>query len=218
MESKKSIAPLVVEAERVIRLAIKQFGLSVKPDEIIITIQSNMARGKKSAAYGWFARERWKHKKTVHEINLSAEFLTTDNEVGHTLLHELAHAENCKLGIKDNSGSQCHNKKFKVMAERLGMTIKERHPRLGYGLTTLGPIGEQFLKKIAFKRQLFGIIRREPSVRQKKGSRLIKCECLIPGCGYTVRTTKKWLDIAIPTCPREGHEGAPLEPEELDKE
>lgn len=31
------------------------------------------------------------------------------------------------------------------------------------------------------------------------GSRLVKVEC--PSCGYTVRTTRKWLEIGMPTCP-----------------
>ena len=33
----------------------------------------------------------------------------------------------------------------------------------------------------------------------KQTTRMLKCEC--PACGYTVRTTRKWLDIAVPTCP-----------------
>jgi hypothetical protein len=34
---------------------------------------------------------------------------------------------------------------------------------------------------------------------KKQGTRMIKCECEV--CGYTVRTTQKWLDIATPNCP-----------------
>lgn len=34
---------------------------------------------------------------------------------------------------------------------------------------------------------------------KKQGTRMIKCSCDL--CGYTVRTTQKWLDIATPVCP-----------------
>lgn len=34
---------------------------------------------------------------------------------------------------------------------------------------------------------------------KKKGTYLLKCAC--DECGYTVRTTQKWLDLATPTCP-----------------
>ena len=32
-------------------------------------------------------------------------------------------------------------------------------------------------------------------------SRLIRVECLEPGCGYTVRITRKWLIVGHPICP-----------------
>lgn len=33
---------------------------------------------------------------------------------------------------------------------------------------------------------------------KKQSTRLIKVEC--PSCGYTVRTTQKWLQVGVPTC------------------
>lgn len=39
---------------------------------------------------------------------------------------------------------------------------------------------------------------------KKQTTRMLKCEC--PQCGYTVRTTRKWLDVAVPVCPVHGHE------------
>ena len=33
------------------------------------------------------------------------------------------------------------------------------------------------------------------------GSRMIKIVCDADGCGYTVRTTRKWIDVGLPTCP-----------------
>lgn len=34
---------------------------------------------------------------------------------------------------------------------------------------------------------------------KKQSTRMVKCEC--EGCGYTVRTTRKWLEIGTPICP-----------------
>jgi hypothetical protein len=33
----------------------------------------------------------------------------------------------------------------------------------------------------------------------KQSTRMVKCEC--PDCGYTARTTRKWLEIGPPVCP-----------------
>lgn len=191
-----SITPLLTESERVLAEAIKHFGLTVQPAEIVCTIQT---RGKKNA-HGWYWQNRWQNGQPakLHEINLCAESLKV-KDMGETLLHELAHAENAKLGVKDCSGSQCHNKRFKAMAERLGLVVGERDKRYGYGFTELAEAGAAFLAKIAFKRELFELARLEASARKKVGSRLIKCSC--PACDYTVRVTRQWLDQGCPTCP-----------------
>lgn len=39
----------------------------------------------------------------------------------------------------------------------------------------------------------------DPNARKKQGTRMIKLVC--PETGYTVRTTKKWLDVGVPTSP-----------------
>jgi hypothetical protein len=31
---------------------------------------------------------------------------------------------------------------------------------------------------------------------------MLKAEC--PECGYTIRLTKKWADVGLPTCPTDG--------------
>ena len=39
----------------------------------------------------------------------------------------------------------------------------------------------------------------DPNARKKQGTRMIKLVC--PETGYTVRTTKKWLAVGVPTSP-----------------
>ena len=37
------------------------------------------------------------------------------------------------------------------------------------------------------------------------GSRYLKVVCEVPGCGYQVRVTRKWLAVGAPRCPIVGH-------------
>jgi hypothetical protein len=36
------------------------------------------------------------------------------------------------------------------------------------------------------------------SGRRKQSTRMLKLECT--NCGYTVRTTQKWIEVGLPTC------------------
>jgi hypothetical protein len=201
-----SIIPVIAESERVLAEAIKHFDLKVKPEQICLTIQS---KGRKQAL-GWFAPKYWSKAEKgvkpvgVHEINLSAEYLQAHN-MGETLIHELAHAENQVLGIKDcASNGRLHNKHFKSMAERLGLEVKPRDKSVGYGYTDLAEGAKSFLAKIKFDVAIFNAHRPGGGRQQAKpGSRLIKCEC--SECGYVCRTTQKWLDdVGEPLCPEHG--------------
>lgn len=188
---------MIQEAERVIVEAVKHFSLTVSPDQICVTVQS---KGRKQAV-GWFWPEKWQtdKKSTVHEINMSAECLQS-HDMGELMLHELAHAENNVLGIKDCSGRQ-HNKKFKAMAERLGLLVHARAKSVGYGYTDLADGAKTFLAKIKFDSAIFQAYRGGKAAKNGKvGSRLVKCEC--SACGYIVRTTNKWLEESgAPICP-----------------
>lgn len=190
-----SLAPLIAEAERCLHEAIKHFQLKTKPESIVFTIQT---KGRKNAL-GWFWASRWKTtaKESVQEINLSAETLRDCNP-GEVIIHELAHAENHTLGIKD-CVNNVHNKKFKSMAEQLGLEVKPRDKRYGFGFTDLGPAAKSFLEKIKFDHQLFKLNRLEPLSVAKAGTRLLKVCC--PSCEYTVRVTQKWIDVGLPVCP-----------------
>jgi hypothetical protein len=194
MNKEIGISPVVAEGNRVLAAAIKHFGLTVPPEKIILTIQS---KGRKNAL-GWFWSDSWKLKKeSYHEINLSAEHLHEHN-MGETLLHELAHAENCHCNIQDcDKTGRRHNKKFKVMAEKLGLTVAKAGS-LGWAFTDLAEPGKQFLDGINFDRSIFEMFRKG-ATKGKQGTRLLKCEC--PECGYVVRTTQKWLDVGVPSCP-----------------
>lgn len=190
-----SLAPVISECERLSAAAIKHFSLTVKPENLVFTVQT---KGKKNAL-GWFWADRWKNGKdsAVHEINLSAETLR-ECHPGEVIIHELAHAENQTLGIKDCSG-RSHNKKFKTMAERLGLEVKPRDKSVGFGFTDLGAGARVFLKEANYSPDVFSMNRLLPGKKQVGGTRLLKVECL--ECGYVVRVTQKWLDVGNPVCP-----------------
>jgi hypothetical protein len=103
-----------------------------------------------------------------------------------TLLHEGVHAAvGCACG---------HKGAFRKAALALGldgkMTATHAGPELRASLEALLPkLGKYPHSKL------------EPtkSGRKKQGTRMIKCECLV--CGYAVRTTKKWLEVGVPSCP-----------------
>lgn len=191
-----SITPLIEESNRVLGAAIAHFGLKVPLANITVTIQS---KGRKNAL-GWFWSSRWAKGEVVsHEINLSAEHLNEHN-MGETLIHELAHAENHHNEIRDcDKTGRRHNKKFKTQAEALGLIV-EKAGSLGWASTKLGTAAQLFLEDIAFDRSLFELFRAGAESKEgKAGTRMLKCEC--PDCGYVVRTTAKWLAIGCPTCP-----------------
>ena len=198
MKQHTSLAPLIEEAERTLREAIKFFALKTDPGSICVTIQT---KGRRNAV-GWFWAGRWvdnkkaKQSSAYNEINMSAELLST-HDMGELLLHELAHAENNTCGTKDCSG-RVHNKHFKSMAERLGLEVKPRDKSVGYGYTDLAQGGKDFLKKISFKRELFTSHRVTDGPKAASGGRLLKLEC--GGCGYVIRSTQKWIDTGTPTC------------------
>src|SRR5574343_787851 len=108
--------------------------------------------------------------------------------VASILSHELVHA--C-LGPGHGHGPE-----FKRLAVAIGlvgkMTATAAGPELAAHLATLcqaiGPYPHAELRE--------GPTADRP---KKQGTRMLKVEC--PSCGYTVRTTAKWLSVGLPTCP-----------------
>lgn len=102
----------------------------------VITIQS---KGRRSA-YGWFWDQTWKNGEADSrpEINISAEHLSrTAHNILETLIHEMAHMINAQRKIKDCNAAQYHNRKFKDVAESLGLTVQKDAAK-GFCMTSLG--------------------------------------------------------------------------------
>ena len=60
-----------------------------------------------------------------------------------------------------------------------------------------------------------GLLGTGPARPAVQGTRMIKCWCA--SCGYTLRTTRQWRNIATPVCPNSDSHGSGLEMEVEDK-
>ena len=111
-------------------------------------------------------------------------------EVCAILAHELVHAA---VGIKAHHGGP-----FKQVAEFIGLTGEMK-------ATVAGP---EFIENITPILESVGpyphaaLTCLNTSAGKTQTTRLLKLVCSDPECGYTVRTTKVWLESkGCPTCP-----------------
>lgn len=120
----------------------------------------------------------------INEIQISPE-IDDPEKVLHVLLHEMIHAS--------DNGESKHRGYFRRTAMALGLEGKmtatvpsdELKPKLVDLAVKLGPYPHAALN---------------PTARiGKQGTRMLKVVC--PDDGYTLRTTKKWIDLGLPTCP-----------------
>lgn len=114
---------------------------------------------------------------------------TADDGVLSTLTHGLVHA------VVGNAAG--HGPKFKACALAVGLEGKMTATHAGADLlerikTISDELGQYPHAKLDLTQ----------SPTKKQGTRLVKRQC--GECGYTIRTTKKWIDIGVPDCPA-GH-------------
>lgn len=106
------------------------------------------------------------------------------------LLHEIIHAwDDCEAG---------HKGRFARTARALGLR--------GKMTATVVEVGSELFDELTVIAEGLGeyphaILRFEEMEKQRKSqpTRMLKLEC--PEDGYIVRTTQKWLDVGVPTCP-----------------
>lgn len=122
---------------------------------------------------------------TGHNEIFISPVLSDPIGVLETLVHEMCHAvDNCK--------SQ-HRAPFKRMADAVGLTGKATATVAGDDLrVTLAAmaadLGDYPHSTLDVTKQV-----------KKQTTRLLKAFC--PECGYTVRITKSWANLALPDCP-----------------
>lgn len=111
-----------------------------------------------------------------------------------TLAHELLHAAMPKSG---------HGRQFQIAAAKLGM-VKPFTQSIASD--EFWAWARPLLKKLGGYPHAPLTAMAPVAKKAKKGTYLLKAECGVEGCGYTVRVTKKWIvDAGAPICPRKGH-------------
>lgn len=106
-------------------------------------------------------------------------------EVAATQVHELCHAA---------VGTECgHKKPFRMAMKAVGLEGKPTATKAGEALKAhlqklIDEIGSYPHAKLT-----------KASGPKKQTTRMLKLEC--PKCGYMCRTTKKWIEVGVPTCP-----------------
>ncbi len=134
------------------------------------------------------------------ELIVRADFADPLDVLG-ILVHQLTHA-----ALPPEAK---HGKLFRDAALRLGLEGQMRNALPGAALrerldelaAALGPLPHA---RLNFDRvTLSGIdVADRP---RKQTTRMLKAECLAPGCGYTVRVAARWIaDMGAPHCPRHG--------------
>jgi hypothetical protein len=118
----------------------------------------------------------------VHEIFVSPELAAF--EAVSTLLHEHIHG---------SAGLKCgHKGEFRRVAIAVGFVGKMTQTPCGPELKALI---ESWLAKLpAYPHAPLNGLQ-----LKKQSTRMVKCEC--GECGYTVRLSRKWLEVAVPSCP-----------------
>jgi SprT-like family len=135
-----------------------------------------------------------------HEIIIRADFADSAEVLG-ILAHELVHAA-LPPDVK-------HGKEFRDAALRIGLEGPMRHAmpgavlkeRLNELASSLGPFPHG---RLNFDRVTLGGVAAADKPK-KQGTRMLKAECLGPGCGYTVRVAARWIkECGPPHCPKHG--------------
>jgi hypothetical protein len=148
---------------------------------------------------GWSKNARkgsigWTWISSAAEDNVSNVFISPEKsdsvEVLGILIHELVHvADNCQHG---------HTGAFKTMALALGLTGKMTATVPGEDLTDEFEALVCIMGDYPHAKMLTGV-NGKSSGPKTQTTRMIKvtCDC----CGYTVRTTRKWIEMGLPACP-----------------
>lgn len=111
--------------------------------DVVVTFGAGSTRG--GVVLGHFGPSRWENTEgSAHELFISGEGLIDGGAaVMATLIHEAAHGHSVATGIVDVSrGGRYHNKRFKAVAESMGITTAYSDS-LGWSTSTISDDGRK---------------------------------------------------------------------------
>lgn len=153
------------------------------PPAIRVSMGWSKRPGKNAVGWCWI---RESDAAAVNQIFISPE-LDSATRVMPVLLHELIHAA--------DNGKSKHAGDFRRIFKAVGFIGKATECTPGEDLAVK-------LHAVAEKLGHFPHGRLNPGrakTATTQGTRMLKLMC--PADEYTVRTTQKWLDVGMPTCP-----------------
>lgn len=166
---------------------LTEFGEEVPPMRISVGFPGGRANRNRTVGQCW--------KRCVAEDEINQIFISPIRGEGETravlgtLLHEMIHAvDDCESGHRGNFARIARGLGFipkLTSADNRTEDLNERLDGLG---ERLGAFPHAALNPAA------GGVAEKPQT-----TRMIKLAC--PDDGYTVRTTRKWLDTGTPSCP-----------------
>jgi hypothetical protein len=147
-------------------------------------------RGKKATTVG----QCWSRSSSADQVNqifmspVRGEDETRD--VLGTLLHEMIHAvDDCESGHRGNFARIARSVGFLTKLTSADNRTDELNERLDAVVERLGGFPHAAMVGGA----------RGSEEKPKQTTRMIKLEA--PCCGYVVRTSQKWIDEGLPSCP-----------------
>lgn len=179
------LSQTIAELERCYVQLSKRFPDPVRLRQLPVI--TTMPAGRKQCL-GWMGPRAWQDTNVVvaaaevkhqpNEIVLCAEVLARPvADIMETLLHEMVHHYNALGGVKDCSDRQWHNKRFKEVAELVGLVV-EKQPGRGYAATKLGESACAAVMALQVDPSLF-LLHRPSKVNPSKESkrRTFHCAC-----------------------------------------
>jgi SprT-like family. len=134
----------------------------------------------------------------TYEIAISSEYLNRSfEEVVSTLMHEMVHLYNLAHGIKDVSGTQYHNKRFRIEADKRGLVITYARV-IGWSVTQLQDATKDWLSTVEVDKSVFDAVRKTPLGIKKKAQKTYTYTC--PMCEEKVLSKNPDLEIRCEDC------------------
>ncbi len=134
----------------------------------------------------------------TYEIAISSEYLNRSfEEIVSTLMHEMVHLYNLAHGIKDVSGTQYHNKRFRIEADKRGLVITYAKI-IGWSVTQLHDTTKEWLSTVEVDKTVFDAVRKTPVGIKKRAPKTYTYTC--PTCGEKVLSKNPDLEIRCEDC------------------
>jgi hypothetical protein len=176
------------------------------PAAVVVVASGTDGRPGK-ARWGHFAALRWvRGEEQLPEVLIAGEGLAREaEEVLATLLHEAAHGVAHVRQVADTSRqARYHNRRFRALAEEMGLEVGEPHPVYGFTATTLPEAtARRYARELEQLRRAFTLYRRrEARVTATRGGRAssnngVACVC---ACPRRIRVARAVLELGPIVC------------------